>query len=255
MSAERVCDLSLGVMHEFALVLDKAGFNADLVKKVVNSRGNKLAKMMYSSLAEKPAVAPTGAQPFTGNPDKSFAEKLYMKLFGKVPDFSNLFVPHAPDGRQYLAVPVMKEIVEWTNGGPKEGVFQARKKLFPCWKYTDEHLDLVIEKDERDPTNGSYVVLMLDSETPDEDFLNKSAIQIAEMNIKTSTHLEYALFSAMYFLKHGRHPDSKTWTLNSGSRSRDGYVPYGFWHDGGSGVYWDDIGSRNSYLGPRRVWI
>ena len=47
MSAKSVCDMSCGKMHEFALALDKAGFNADLVQKVVNSRGNKLAKAMY----------------------------------------------------------------------------------------------------------------------------------------------------------------------------------------------------------------
>ncbi|MFA7216682.1 MAG: hypothetical protein WC095_01720 [Candidatus Paceibacterota bacterium] len=37
-------------MHEFALVLDKAGFDADLVQRVVNSRGNKQAKAMYAAL-------------------------------------------------------------------------------------------------------------------------------------------------------------------------------------------------------------
>ena len=37
-------------MHEFALVLDKAGFDANLVQKIVNSRGNKQAKAMYAAL-------------------------------------------------------------------------------------------------------------------------------------------------------------------------------------------------------------
>lgn len=42
--------MSCGAMHEFALVLDKAGFDADLVQRVVNSRGNKLALVMYAAL-------------------------------------------------------------------------------------------------------------------------------------------------------------------------------------------------------------
>ena len=50
MSTKSVCDMSCGAMHEFALVLDKAGFDADLVQKIVNSRGNKQAKAMYAAL-------------------------------------------------------------------------------------------------------------------------------------------------------------------------------------------------------------
>ena len=46
MSAKSVCDMSCGQMHEFAISLDKAGFNADLIQDVVNSRGNKLAEAM-----------------------------------------------------------------------------------------------------------------------------------------------------------------------------------------------------------------
>lgn len=182
---------------------------------------------------------------------------LYEKLFGKALDFSNLFIPRAPDARQYLAVPMMRELVEWTNGEPKEDVFQARKKLFPCWKYTSDSLDLAIptHKDERNPGNDSYVVLMLDSETPDENLMNKSANQIAEMGIKTSTHLEYALFSAMYFLKHGHHPDRQTWTLNSGSRDSSGDVPGAYGGGGKSGVGWYAPTSRDSHLGSRRVCV
>jgi len=47
MSGKRVCDISCEAMHEFALVLDKAGFNADLVQAIINSKGNKHAKAMY----------------------------------------------------------------------------------------------------------------------------------------------------------------------------------------------------------------
>ena len=50
MSTKSVCDMSCGSMHKFALVLDKAGFDADLVEKIVNSKGNKHAKMMYATL-------------------------------------------------------------------------------------------------------------------------------------------------------------------------------------------------------------
>ncbi len=52
MSAKSVCDMSCRAMHEFALVLDKAGFNADLVHQIVNSRGNRHAKAMHAALTE-----------------------------------------------------------------------------------------------------------------------------------------------------------------------------------------------------------
>lgn len=50
MSTKSVCGMSCGEMHEFALVLDKAGFNADLVQRIVNSEGNKHAKVMYVAI-------------------------------------------------------------------------------------------------------------------------------------------------------------------------------------------------------------
>ena len=50
MSTKSVRDMSCGAMHEFALVLDKAGFDAELIQRVVNFRGNKLAKAMYDGL-------------------------------------------------------------------------------------------------------------------------------------------------------------------------------------------------------------
>jgi len=182
--------------------------------------------------------------------------KLYLKLFGKMPDFSGLVMPQAEDGGNHIVVVIAKEIVEWTNN-PKEGLFQARKKLFPTWKYDNDSLDFLIpmDHDQRDLRKGSYIVLMRDSETPDSDLMNLSANQIAEMNVKTSTDTEYALFSGIFFLKHGHHPDRKTWTINSGSRYRDGSVPRGGWRGSESRVYWFNAAGHNPGLGSRRVLI
>lgn len=41
-----VREMGIGKMHEFTICLDKAGFDSDVVQKVINSRGNKLAKAM-----------------------------------------------------------------------------------------------------------------------------------------------------------------------------------------------------------------
>lgn len=50
MSATRVCD-AIGRVHELMLALKKAGFDDELIQQVVNSRGNKHAKAMYSAVA------------------------------------------------------------------------------------------------------------------------------------------------------------------------------------------------------------
>lgn len=47
MSAKSVCDMSCGQMHELAIALDKAGFDAEKIQRVVSSRGNKLAAAMH----------------------------------------------------------------------------------------------------------------------------------------------------------------------------------------------------------------
>ncbi len=176
--------------------------------------------------------------------------KLYMELFGKVPDITGLVVPKVPDDAEYLAVLVDKELAS-----SKEALFQARKKIFPTRKYDSDSLDVVIpaENDQRNPRDGSYIVLMRDSETPDADLMNRSANNVKSMNLTISTDTEYALFSALFFRKHGYHPDRDTWTLNAGSRGRLGGVPYGLWRDGESEVSWDGAGRRDPRLGARRV--
>ncbi len=47
---ESVCNLSCGAMHEFALVLDKAGFDASLIQEIIDSKRNEKAKAMYAAL-------------------------------------------------------------------------------------------------------------------------------------------------------------------------------------------------------------
>ena len=48
MGAKSVRDMSCGQMHEFALVLDKAGFDAEIIQRVVTSRRNRLAEAMLA---------------------------------------------------------------------------------------------------------------------------------------------------------------------------------------------------------------
>ena len=53
MSTTRVCDMSIGALHEVLLKLDKAGFDASLMQKIAVSKGNKLAKAMFAAVGGK----------------------------------------------------------------------------------------------------------------------------------------------------------------------------------------------------------
>ena len=50
MSAQSICDIGYKQGAEFFTALQKAGFTGDIVQQVINSRGNKLAKAMYTAV-------------------------------------------------------------------------------------------------------------------------------------------------------------------------------------------------------------
>ena len=54
----KVREISCGKMHELAIALDKAGFDSELIQKIINSENNKMAELMYASIIEK-KVEPT----------------------------------------------------------------------------------------------------------------------------------------------------------------------------------------------------
>ncbi len=81
--------MSCGAMHEFALVLDKAGFDATLVQEVVNSKGNKMAKTMFDAL--KPITISTETTPAELEP--SLVLKINRnKYFNSIDTFPGLTI-------------------------------------------------------------------------------------------------------------------------------------------------------------------
>lgn len=45
-----VRDMGLGQWNEFSVALHKAGFDSDLIQKIINAKDNKLAKAMYTAV-------------------------------------------------------------------------------------------------------------------------------------------------------------------------------------------------------------
>jgi len=49
-SEKRVCDVGCGMMHELAICLGKAGFNAGHIQDIVTAKGNKKAEAMFAAI-------------------------------------------------------------------------------------------------------------------------------------------------------------------------------------------------------------
>jgi hypothetical protein len=79
---------------------------------------------------------------------------------------------------------------------------------------------------DRDTSNGSYVVGFAREVEGDEYSRGSSADKLTELGCKGITLLERLLLGLGYFLTTGRHLDVKNVTLCLGSRLNDGRVAY-----------------------------
>ena len=121
------------------------------------------------------------------------------------------------------------------------------------WLYADD-LDTAVPTHDRDANrSGSYIVGFRRYVEADEEFANKSASQLITVNHKGITLPERLILGAGYHVATGQHLDVKNWTLCSGSRDRDGDVPFVRWHPGGRRVYvfWYCPGLSSDFLRSR----
>src|SRR3989344_5750050 len=66
-----------------------------------------------------------------GNPDLTRWSDNYFKLFGRRPDLSAVRIPEKPEGFGPMRlIVVARELVEWTDNHPLEGVQEALKTHF-----------------------------------------------------------------------------------------------------------------------------
>lgn len=178
---------------------------------------------------------------------------VYEKLFGRKPNLSEVRIPEKPEGFGPMRlIVVARELLEWTDNRPLEGVQEALKRHFPGWEYSAD-LDESITVNDRDLRNGSYAVWVRDVQEADEEFANKSADDLKAEGHTGITTLERQLLEADYFFEKGEHLDIVNVTLCSGSRYRYGFVPSARWSDEFN-VSWCNASLRNPFLRSRRVW-
>lgn len=124
-------------------------------------------------------------------------------------------------------------------------LWEECKKLFPCWIYDEKFLDTITSE-----RKGNYTIYFKSVQEADEENKNLSAKDLEVKGIKGITLEERLLLEIEYFKKTGKHLDTNSWTLCSGSRA-DGSVPGAAWDCGKFSVGWNHPGSRYDDLRAR----
>jgi len=167
--------------------------------------------------------------------------KIYQKFFGLDCDFSQVRIPERQPGFDRLIVVA--------KGLTLNQVYDVCAKHFPCKCYND-NLDKTIPHNDRKP-NQTYAIWVRDRVEADEELKNLSADQLKEQNIQGITLLERMIYELKYWDETGKHLDIHNWTLCSGSRFTDGYVPFAYWLDNYFKISWDDSLSLRGNLRAR----
>lgn len=154
-------------------------------------------------------------------------QQFYHDLFGLEIDLLGLSVPAKKKGFDRLVIVA--------QGMTLQRLYDNCVKLCPCWKWTDDDLDKIVQS-ERTAKDGTYAVWFRDVVEADEELKNLSANDLKEKGIPGITLEERLLMELKYFKETGNHLDIKSWTLCSGSRDSDGRVPYVCWGSGLLGV-------------------
>lgn len=170
--------------------------------------------------------------------------KFYQKFFSLDLNVADVRVPVMPTEGEWLLIIVAR-------GVTLNQVYERMSKAFKCWKYAND-LDASVTKNARD-TKETYAIWVRVGVEPDEKYLGKSTNQ-ADHDMKIGmTLLERMLLELGYFDETGKHLDVKGWTLCTGSRDADGYVPYVRLYVGKVHVDWDFPDGSGSRCGLREA--
>lgn len=177
---------------------------------------------------------------FVGHNPVADWQNFYKNVFGIE---VNLQTPQKQKGFDRLIVVA--------KGMTPQLLYNKCEELFPCWKWTGNNLDKIVESERK--ADKDYAIWVRDRIEADEELKNLSANNLKEKNISCVTLEERLLYELKYFIETGGHLDIENVTLCTGSRYSDGSVPYVHWNDGLLRVGWDHPGSRDGVLRSRRA--
>jgi len=171
-------------------------------------------------------------------------QQFYHDLFGLEIDLLGLSVPAKKKGFDRLVIVA--------QGMTLQRLYDNCVKLCPCWKWTDDDLDKIVQS-ERTAKDGTYAVWFRDVVEADEELKNLSANDLKEKGIPGITLEERLLMELKYFKETGNHLDIKSWTLCSGSRYSVDGVPRVDWGSVRLRVDWYRPDDASGYLRSRRA--
>lgn len=134
---------------------------------------------------------------------------IYCEWFDMEIDISNLQIPKNYNPKKHFLVLVDQNIT-------MNAVVSAMRKRFSVRLYDVENLDANVKKNDRNPLNGNYVILLKKKIEADKAFL--PADKLAQKRYKGITLLERLLLEVLYYNETGDHLDIHNITLCSGSR-------------------------------------
>ena len=168
--------------------------------------------------------------------------KFYQEVFDLKVDLSFVQLPEKKKGFNRLIIVA--------PGMTPQKLYDKRKELFPCWKWTDRNLDEIVSSD-RSAKDGAYAIWLRDRIEADEELKNLSANDLKRMNIPGVTLEERLLYELKFFKETGKHLDIQNITLGTGSRSDDGSVPRANWCVDRLEVLWFHSGDCDGHLRSR----
>jgi len=167
----------------------------------------------------------------------------YDDVFGIKVDFSDLVIPEKRVDFDRLVI-VVQEL-------RLQRFYDKCEALFPCYKWTDDNLDLVV-KSERISANGLYAVWIRDRVEADEELKNLSTYDLIQQKVAGITLEERLVYELKYFKETGKHLDVRNVTLCTGSVAAGGIVFVGF-YNGKMRVRCCYIHNHNNDLRSRQV--
>lgn len=154
-----------------------------------------------------------------------------------------------PDNKKLWYLPMVK-------GVTSNKIVAGCRSLGVKYSLYDEDLDNAVPTHKRDANrDGSYIVGFRRNVEADEEFADKSANMLAEVDHQGICLPERLMLGAGYYVATGQHLDTRTWTLCAGSRSSGGRVPGVGWYPERREVYvrWDYPDGSSGRLRSRSV--
>ena len=172
--------------------------------------------------------------------------RFYREVLGIEADLANVAIPADPGGFGWPVI-VLRNMT-------MSRAWQACKMRFACWSFWGDNpnWDEVVPRNDR-TSEQTYAVRFRDRIEADEEFKKLSANFLERQGIKGIILLERMLLELWYHWRTKDLLDIRNWTLCSGSRYMDGYVPDTCWSAGIFKVHWGSPVHRYGSLRSREA--